>query len=189
MNARNVNARGTGHASDVLSEVSTQIVDSYRGISIHRTADVNRFPVPASDKFCFVARYRPSDDAPVLSTHATLQDCREAIDALAAEAGYKNCVETSGKMTVRAEQLEALSDERFDEIKRAQKIIDGLKAFREFCLTQAVSADEIQMIMADQWPDAEALGYVAVKVAEAIEKRIQDAAGLGCEGGNAAEAS
>jgi hypothetical protein len=61
------------------------------------------------------------------------------------------------------------------EIKRAQEIIDGLKAFREFCLTQAVNADEIQMIMADQWPDAEALPYVAVKIAEAIDKRIQGA--------------
>jgi len=79
--------RVCGAPSDAF-EVSTQIVDSYRGIAIHRTADVNKFPVPASDQFCFIARYRPSDDAPVLSTHATLAECREAIDDLAAEAGY-----------------------------------------------------------------------------------------------------
>ena len=77
-----------------LSEVSIQTLDSYRGISIYRTADVNRFPAPASDQFCFVARYRPADDAPVLSTHATIAECREAIDQLAYEAGYQRLTTT-----------------------------------------------------------------------------------------------
>ena len=60
-------------------------------------------------------------------------------------------------------------DERLAEIRRAQSIIDGLKAFREYCLTKAVSADEIGVMLAEQWPDVEGRDYVAVKIAEAAK--------------------
>lgn len=60
------------------------------------------------------------------------------------------------------------------ELRRAQTIIDGLKAFREYCLTKAVSADEILVMLAEQWPDAEGKEYIAVKIAEAIDARIQN---------------
>lgn len=68
-------------------------------------------------------------------------------------------------------------DHLFAETKRAQSIINGLSADRERLLAEAVSADEINLILSE---DARTEGgelanapYLAVKIAEAIEARIQ----------------
>lgn len=65
-----------------------------------------------------------------------------------------------------------LAEERFSEIKRAQKIIDDLSAWREAILTrqQWASAEVIQLILAESGGADEA--YIAVKIASAIEAGI-----------------
>jgi hypothetical protein len=70
-------------------------------------------------------------------------------------------------------QQQTLADERFAEIKRGQAIIDGLVAFREFALTKAVSADEINVLLSEH-PEPDERPFVAVQIAEAIEKRLRE---------------
>lgn len=64
------------------------------------------------------------------------------------------------------------------EIKRAQDIIDKLKAEIEEVLTKGVSADEIAVILsenAEVYPSGNVsnIPYLSVRIAEAIDRRIQ----------------
>jgi muconolactone delta-isomerase len=55
------------------------------------------------------------------------------------------------------------------EIDNARRIIGGLTAFREYALTKAVSADEINVLLSEH-PASE---WLAVHIASLIEARLQ----------------
>lgn len=65
-----------------------------------------------------------------------------------------------------------IRDELFVHIEEARRIIAGLAAFREFALTKAVSAEEINVILSEH-TDIDNGPFVAVQIAEHIDAKLQ----------------
>lgn len=91
-------------------------------------------------------------------------------------AGIGRLLRDHATLTARLAAAEALRDEHFAEIKRAQQIINELKAWRERVLTNNISADWINVMLSE---DARVENgrlengpYLAVKIAEQYEVNV-----------------
>jgi len=82
---------------------------------------------------------------------------------------------------VRADRLTALlaaekerGDGHFAEIKRAQSVVDDMKAWRAAIYNQSISADWIAVMLSEH-PEPDSRSYVAVQIAEQCDKAIANA--------------
>lgn len=64
-----------------MGEPSKTITETYRNVDIYRYVDYTGFePLEPANSFCFIARFRKEDDAPIIGFAPTIEQAREEID-------------------------------------------------------------------------------------------------------------